>query len=253
MSDELNERPLTPFPEDNIVIEGAKIVEEVKTIKEDVVAEAKDVAEEAKDVVEDVVAEAKDVAEEAKDVVEGVVEDVVEDIKNIAESKIADEVKSIGNKVKNIVDEVKNIGDEVKNMGEMKLTIIQEEEEVGSVKTNDVNKSQLFINSYIALKEKIKGEEITTASIVHILKLSMELVEDLKDIKGEEQRDFAVSLVREIINKSKLTASQKENCLLVIDFGVLDHVVDFVVDATTGKVNINKVKKKVSKLFSCCK
>ena len=81
----------------------------------------------------------------------------------------------------------------------------------------------------------------------------MELVEDLKDIKGEEQRDFAVSLVREIINKSKLTASQKENCLLVIDFGVLDHVVDFVVDATTGKVNINKVKKKVSKLFSCCK
>lgn len=136
---------------------------------------------------------------------------------------------------------------------ETKLAIIQEENEVGSVKTIDIKKSQDFINTYITLKSKIKDSEITTASIVFILKLSMELVEDLKDVKGEEQRDFAVSLVREIIDKSKLTASQKENCLLVIDFGVLDHVVDFVVDATSGKVNINKVKKNVSNLFSCCK
>lgn len=140
----------------------------------------------------------------------------------------------------------------ITSVKETKLTIVQEEEEVGSVKS--INKrSQDFINTYITLKSKIKDDEITAASVVHILKLSMELVEDLKDVKGEDQRDFAVSLVREIIDKSKLTQQQKENCLLVIDFGVLDNVVDFVVDATTGKVNINKVKKKVSKLFSCCK
>jgi hypothetical protein len=146
-----------------------------------------------------------------------------------------------------------------KNSNESMLTIIEEEEEeVGkndaSKTTNtEASKSQLFINTYITLKSKIKDDEITVASVVHILKLSMELVEDLKEVKGEEQREFAVLLVREIIDKSKLTSSQKENCLLVIDFGVLDNVVDFVIDATAGKLNINKVKKRVSTLFSCCK
>ena len=81
----------------------------------------------------------------------------------------------------------------------------------------------------------------------------MELVEQLEDVKGTEQRDFAVLLVREIIDKSKMSQTQKENCLLVIDFGVLDNVVDFVIDATKGNVGINKIKKKVSRLFSCCK
>ena len=145
-----------------------------------------------------------------------------------------------------------------KNSNESMLTIIEEKEEVGkndaSKTTNtEASKSQLFINTYITLKSKIKDDEITVASVVHILKLSMELVEDLKEVKGEEQREFAVLLVREIIDKSKLTSSQKENCLLVIDFGVLDNVVDFVIDATAGKLNINKVKKRVSTLFSCCK
>tara|TARA_Y100000748_G_C15400612_1_gene451339 strand:+ start:144 stop:389 length:246 start_codon:yes stop_codon:yes gene_type:complete len=81
----------------------------------------------------------------------------------------------------------------------------------------------------------------------------MELVEQLEEVKGTEQREFAVLLVREIIDKSKMSASQKESCLLIIDFGVLDNVVDFVIDATKGNVDINKVKKKVSRLFSCCK
>ena len=40
-----------------------------------------------------------------------------------------------GNKVKSIVDEVKNIGDEVKSIGEIRLSIIQEEEEKSDIDT----------------------------------------------------------------------------------------------------------------------
>lgn len=114
-------------------------------------------------------------------------------------------------------------------------------------------KSKLFINSYITLKNKIKNIDVNSSNIISILKISMELVEQLEDVKGMEQRDFAVLLVREIIEKSKMSNSQKENCLLIIDFGVLDNVVDFVIDASKGNVNINKVKKKVSNILSCCK
>ena len=114
-------------------------------------------------------------------------------------------------------------------------------------------KSKLFISSYNTLKRNIKDIDITATKIISILKASMELVEKLEDVKGTEQRDFAVLLVREIIDKTKMSHSQKENCLLVIDFGVLDNVVDFVIDASNGNLDINKVKKKVSGLFSCCK
>ena len=138
-------------------------------------------------------------------------------------------------------------------------TISEENDNVENVNTpptNDVKinkKGKLFINSYITLKHNIKDIDITTSTIICILKASMELVEQLEDVKGTDQREFAVLLVREIIDKSKMSLSQKESCLLVIDFGVLDNVVDFVIDASNGNLDINKVKKKVSGLFSCCK
>ena len=153
---------------------------------------------------------------------------------------------------------------DIENMN--RLTTIEEVNEVPELVNNDtvpsniitteikVNiKSKLFIKPYIVLKSKTKDININATTIIHILKLSMELVEQLEDVKGTEQRDFAVLLVREIIDKSKMSQTQKENCLLVIDFGVLDNVVDFVIDATKGNVGINKIKKKVSRLFSCCK
>ena len=103
------------------------------------------------------------------------------------------------------------------------------------------------------MKSNFSDTDISPATIIIILKKSMELVEQLEDVKGTEQRDFAVLLVREIITKSNMSQSQKENCLLVIDFGVLDNVVDFVIDATKGNVDINAVKKKVLRIFPCCK
>ena len=132
-------------------------------------------------------------------------------------------------------------------------TIEELSETVMAVRTSNIKNSKLFINTYITLKGKINGGEINTFTIIHILKLSMELVETLDSVNGEDQRDFAVSLVREIIDKSNLSTSQKENCLIVIDLGILDNVVDFVVDASIGKININKVKKSMSKIFPCCK
>ena len=141
-----------------------------------------------------------------------------------------------------------------------KLTTIEEVNESPETSENvtmkspsKIKNSQLFINTYIKLKSKISDSEINASTVIHILKLSMEIVETLEEVQGEEQRDFAVSLVREIIDKSKLSPIQKENCLIVIDFGVLDHVVDFVIDATKGNLDINKVKKKVFRIFPCCK
>jgi hypothetical protein len=131
-------------------------------------------------------------------------------------------------------------------------------QEMNSIKEEQdhvVTKSQLFISLYTTLKCKFKEDEINVGSMISILKTTMELIETIDDLKGAEQKNFAVLLVKELINKSKLLSQeQKRNCLMVIDFGVLDTVVDFVVDATNGNVAINKksLMKKIKKLFSCC-
>lgn len=128
------------------------------------------------------------------------------------------------------------------------LQSIMEEDKPSSV----VAKSNLFVSMYITLKGKIKEEDINVGTIITILKTAMEMVEMTDDLKGPEQKDFAVLLVKELINKSNMLSNeQKRSCLMVIDLGILDNVVDFVIDATQGKLAINK--KSIKKLFSCCR
>lgn len=128
------------------------------------------------------------------------------------------------------------------------LHTIMEEDKPSSV----MAKSHLFHSMYITLKGEIKEEDINIATIITLLKTAMEMVELTDELKGPEQKDFAVLLVKELVNKSKmLSREQKRNCLMVIDLGILDNVVDFVVDATQGKLSINN--KSIQKLFSCCK
>jgi len=139
------------------------------------------------------------------------------------------------------------------NTNPQQLQSILEEET-----SSTVLKNQLFVSMYITLKSKIKEDKINVTTIITILKTAMELIEITNELKGSEQKDFAVLLVKELINKSRLLSKeQKQNCLMVIDLGILDNVVDFVVDATNGNVAINKknLMKKIKKLFSfcCCK
>ena len=139
-----------------------------------------------------------------------------------------------------------------KNTSPQQLQYILEEEN-----SSTVLKNQLFVSMYITLKSKIKEDKINVTTIITILKTAMELIEITNELKGSEQKDFAVLLVKELITKSRLLSKeQKQNCLMVIDLGILDNVVDFVVDATNGNVAINKknLMKKIKKLFSfCCK
>jgi hypothetical protein len=152
--------------------------------------------------------------------------------------------ENVGKTQRNVLNTISEESGNVENINTQSTTMSE-------IKIN--KKSNLFIKSYNTLKHKIKDIDISATTIISILKASMELVEQLEDVKGTEQREFAVLLVREIIDKSNMSPSQKESCLLVIDFGVLDNVVDFVIDASNGNLDINKVKKKVSGLFSCCK
>ena len=78
----------------------------------------------------------------------------------------------------------------------------------------------------------------------------METVENTP-IKGTEQKDLALRLIRALI--VDLTDKEDEKILLkLLDDGTISNMIDLIVDATRGRLNINRVVTVSSKLISSC-
>ena len=93
-----------------------------------------------------------------------------------------------------------------------------------------------------------RGIEITSKTITTVIKISMEIVE-ATNLKGIEQKILAEKLVRKVVKDAPI-ADEKEKLLLdMIDEGVVGDVVDLVVAATNGEVNVNAAEKAA---VGCC-
>ena len=93
-----------------------------------------------------------------------------------------------------------------------------------------------------------RGIEITSKTITTVIKISMEIVE-ATNLKGIEQKILVEKLVRKIVKDAPI-ADEKEKLLLdMIDEGVVGDVVDLVVAATNGEVNVNAAEQAA---VGCC-
>ena len=100
------------------------------------------------------------------------------------------------------------------------------------------------LNSVLASK----GIEINSKTITTVIKISMEIVE-ATNLKGEEQKKLVEKLVRKVVKDAPI-ADEKEKLLLdIIDEGVVGDVVDLVVAATKGEIDVNAVEQVA---VGCC-
>jgi len=124
-----------------------------------------------------------------------------------------------------------------------------------SVKNNEIiikteTNNSIYDNALILVKDKISNITIRASTIHLIIKYVMETVEKTS-IKGTEQKDLALRLIRALI--VDLTDKEDEKILLkLLDDGTISNMIDLIVDATRGKLNINKVVTVSSKLISSC-
>lgn len=105
-----------------------------------------------------------------------------------------------------------------------------------------------FESSLEKLKESTKNIDIDTVNILIVVKYAMEIVE-ITELKGLEQKEMAIKLVKQIVKDSKLDESIKSDVLNFINIGALGTTIDLIVDASKGRLNIN-LKKKIRKF--CC-
>ena len=98
------------------------------------------------------------------------------------------------------------------------------------------------------LKENTKNMEISTENILIIVKCAMEIVE-ITELKGTEQKDMVIKIVKKKVEDSELNDSVKNDVLNFINSGAIGATIEIIVDASKGKLKIN-LKKKFKKL--CC-
>ena len=107
---------------------------------------------------------------------------------------------------------------------------------------------QLFESCMKQLKEKLVDVVIDNETIMTVLRYAMEIVE-LTELKGKDQKDFAIKLVRQIVVDAPISDEKEKLLLDIIDSNIIGNTVDLVVDASRGKIDINAATQ-VAK--TCC-
>jgi hypothetical protein len=131
------------------------------------------------------------------------------------------------------------------NMVEIEEKVVEEKVVEEKVETNN-----LYSNALCKLKEKVSGISIRLSTLYLLIKYVMEIIEDTP-IKGAEQKELALKLMRALI--IDLTEKEEEEVLLkLLNDGTVGNLIDLVVDATRGKLNINAVAKVGSGCFKVC-
>ena len=96
--------------------------------------------------------------------------------------------------------------------------------------------------------QKIEGIEINAETVMTLLRYAMEVVE-LSEIKGPQQKEMALKLLTLAIEDSCLDASHKETYLNMVKNGIMATTVDIIIDATKGKLAVNKTIKQAKGIW----
>ena len=143
------------------------------------------------------------------------------------------------------------------NSDSLNLTITNEESEISSekVKLLDLIKQEALI----LLKEKIIKEigekEVDKQLLMKLLIIGMETIEKT-NVKGKDRKLVVIDALIQVIKSTNVKVSNEERLLSFLNNDA-DDVIDLIVDASKGEIDINKAEKYtvsfVKCLFSCLK
>ena len=120
-------------------------------------------------------------------------------------------------------------------------------------KTNEVSNllvAAAYDSALLKLNTTLKERNIDVSSktITQIIKIAMEIVEATK-LKGKDQKALVEKIVKKIVKESPLEESKKSIVISMLDEGIVGDVIDLVVSASRGELDINTVEKVAT---GCC-
>lgn len=114
-----------------------------------------------------------------------------------------------------------------------------------------MSSTALFDSTYDALIAKLNPSQIKPENIMIYVKYAMEIVEGTP-LKGIAQKQLVIDVIRKLIVTAKLSTVNESLCMDFIDSGALSQTIDLIVDASKGKLNINKPIVLIKRILTCC-
>ena len=96
-----------------------------------------------------------------------------------------------------------------------------------------------------------KPDFILISNPTYLHKYAMEIAE-LTNLKGAEQKQLVIDIIRKIVKESQISVENESICLDFIDSGTLSQTIDLIVDATKGRLAINKPISLAKRVLLCC-
>ena len=102
------------------------------------------------------------------------------------------------------------------------------------------------------LKKRLIDITISLETIHTVIKNIMELTESTP-IKGPVQREFALKILREILTALSEDYEQRNLLIQLLDNGTIGNMIDLIVDASRGNLQINMdTNTTINTTITCC-
>tara|TARA_Y100000816_G_C26101588_1_gene584005 strand:+ start:644 stop:1015 length:372 start_codon:yes stop_codon:yes gene_type:complete len=106
----------------------------------------------------------------------------------------------------------------------------------------------IFDSCLKQVKLTIGTTEINAKNIMYVVKVAMEVVE-ASSVKGADQKIMVNRLVSKLVIDAPISDAKEKLLLDILDEGIVDEVIDLVVSASKGELNLNAAKEVAT---SCC-
>ena len=119
----------------------------------------------------------------------------------------------------------------------------------------DLEKDELLIKIKHQIIEEIKEQCIDKPLVIKLITITMEIVETTS-FKGSDQKELVIDILVKILETDELNCPNR-NDLIIFLKEYAGNIIDIIVDASRGKININKVESLftiiINMLFCCLK
>lgn len=93
---------------------------------------------------------------------------------------------------------------------------------------------------------------ISPETIMRLLRMAMIVVEQTNE-SGSKKKEFAIKLLEEVVMSNDIMVMEdKLVAINIIKGGVVSDAIDFLIDATRGKFDVNKVEKIAEEVAKSC-
>ena len=93
---------------------------------------------------------------------------------------------------------------------------------------------------------------ISAESVMRLLRIAMIIVEQTKE-SGSNKKEFVIKLLKDVVmNNTSMLTEHKLEALNLITGNIVSDSIDFIIDASRGKFDVNKVEKVIEEIAKTC-